>query len=280
MSSLERWELEPFERFHEQHHRGADLLHMLREAVYFIQARPVLIEQFRSEWPAEQFERELHQAEHNSQIAKAEAELGHPLLHAQAVILLWGGLEALLSDFLAQWLAKKPEARSLQAVQSLKVGFAEYEALASDDRAAYLLERLEEKLGSRRAGGIERFEVLFRTFGMGSPIDAQVARDLLELSAVRNLLVHRRGVVDARFRQQCPWVAWTQGSSMLLSHDDYHRYFDAVDLYVFEITQRLLIWHGLPRSGHKPTCRFHREEPNKPLQPTSGAGASDGSVGQ
>ena len=159
----------------------------------------------------------------------------------------------------------------LPAVQSLKIGLAEYESLSLDDRAAYLLERLEEKLGSRRAGGVERFEALFRTFGMASPIDAEIARNLLELSAVRNLLVHRRGVVDARFRQQCPWVTRELGSQLLLTHEDYHRYFDAVDLYVFEVTQRLLVWHGRPRSGHKPTCRFHRDqEPNKPLQPAGG----------
>jgi hypothetical protein len=80
---------------------------------------------------------------------------------------------------------------------------------------------------------------------------------LLELSAVRNLLVHKRGIVDVRFKNQCRWSDHNLGSSVAVSHDDYHRYFDAVDLYVFEVTQRLLIYHGLPRVGHKPNCRFH-----------------------
>lgn len=272
MAALEKWHIEPFERFHEHHHRRNDLLHMLREAVHFIQARPLLIEQMRSEWGPEQADRELAQAQHNSKVALAEAQAGHPLLHAQAVVLLWGDLEALLSDFLASWLSNTPEARSLEAVKGLKIGFGEYEGLTGEDRAAYLLERLEDKLGSRRAGGVERFEILFRLFGMTSKLDSQVARDLLELSAVRNLLVHRRGVVDVRFKAQCPWTSYQLGAQLDVSHDEYHRYFDGVDLYVFEVTQRLLVRHGLPRSGHKPTCRFHSHptEPNMPLQPTSG----------
>ncbi len=257
MVALEKWQIEPFERFHEQHHRRADLLHMLREAVHWIQARPALIEHMRPEWGEDQTDREVAQARHNSAIAAAEAQAGHPLLHAQAAILLWSDLEVLLSDFLASWLANRPETRGLDAVRTLKIGLGEYEVLSGEDRAAYLLERLEDRLGSKRAGGIERFEALFRLFGMTSELDGQIVRDLLELSAVRNLLVHRRGVVDARFRSQCPWTIQAIASQLVVSHDDYHRYFDAIDLYVFEVTQRLLVHHGLPRSGHKPTCRFH-----------------------
>jgi hypothetical protein len=276
MVVLERWQIDPFERFHEQHHRRDDLLHMLREAVHWIQARPVLIEHMRAEWGENQTDREVAQAQHNAAIAVAEAEAGHPLLHAQAVILLWGDLEALLSDFLASWLTNKPETRALDAVRNLKLGLGEYESLSGDDRAAYLLEKLQDRLGSKRAGGIERFELLFRLFGLTSQLDAQTVRDLLELSAVRNLLVHRRGVVDTnlRFKNQCSWGTHAIGSELVVSHDDCRCYFDAVDLYVFEVTQRLLVYHGLPRSRHKPTCRFHAhgKEPNTPLQPTSGAG--------
>ncbi len=260
MTDLEAWMIEPLERFHEQHHQRDDLLHMLREAVFFIQARPTVIEILGSKWSNEEKEQELAKAENNSRIAKTEDDAGHPLLHAQAVVLLWGGLEALLLDFLALWLINKPETRTLEPVKTLKIGFGEFEILPDDDRAAYLLERLEDKLGTRRSGGVERFEALFRIFGMTSKLPDGIVRELLELSAVRNLLVHRGGIVDSRFRNQCPWTAWELGSPLVVSHEDYHRYFDAVDLYVFEVTQRLLVWHGLPRSGHKPTCRFHVEQ--------------------
>lgn len=272
MAGIQKWEIEPFERFHEYHHRCADLLHMLREAAHFVQARPILIELMRAEWGPQKTEFELAQAERNAKIALAEAEAGHPLLHAQAVVILWGGLEALLLDFLATWLINKPESRTLEPVKNLKIGFGEYEGLPPEDRAAYLLERLEDKLGSRRAGGVERFEALFRLFGMSSEVDERIVRDLLELSAIRNLLVHKRGIVDVRFRNQCPWTVWEVGSQIAVSYDDYRRYFDAVDLYVFEVTQRLLTYHGLPRSGHEPTCRFHvAEEPSKKLPRPAGA---------
>ena len=263
MANLPRWTVEPFERFHKRHHEGDALLHMLRDAIHFVQGRPILIEGFRAEWGDDKTEYELARARHNAKIALAEDEAGHPLLHAQSVVLLWGGLEALLLDFLGAWLLNIPETRALEPVKSLKINLGEYESLPQEDRATYLLERLEDKVGSRRAGGVERFEVLFRVFGLTSKLDGQLVRDLLELSAVRNLLVHRRGVIDARFKNQCPWTEWSLGSQLVVSHEAYHRYLDSVELYVFEVTQRLLVQHGLPRSGHKPSCRFYApEQPN------------------
>jgi hypothetical protein len=254
---LQKWHIEPFERFHEFHHRCADTFHMAQDAVTFVQARPILIETLGLGATPEEKVRDLAIAEHNAKIAKIELDSGCEILHTQALVLLWSGLEALLIDFLAQWLTNTKEAKELPVVQGLKISLVEFETLGSGDRADYLLERLEEKLGSKKAGGIERFEILFRLFGMSSALDEAVVRNLLELSAVRNLLIHRRGIVDARFKSQCPWTKVSVGQKWSISHDDYHRYFDAVDLYVFEITQRLLIWHGHPRSGHKPTCRFH-----------------------
>ena len=43
MARIEKWEIEPFERFHETHHQYSEMLHMLMEACHFIQARPVLL---------------------------------------------------------------------------------------------------------------------------------------------------------------------------------------------------------------------------------------------
>jgi hypothetical protein len=260
MAALEDWQIEPFRRYHEHHNRVAELLHTVQEALHFVQARPALIELLKSEWGEAKTAREVALAEHNAKVARAQADSGHPLLHAQAVVLMWGGLEVLMLDFLAQWLLRVPDVRQLEAVKHLKVEFGAYENLAPEDRANYLLERLEEKLGSRRAGGIERFEILFRTFGMTSAIEQQIAQDLLELSAVRNLLVHKGGIIDVRFRSQCPWVALSVGTALLVTHHDYHRYFDAADLYVFEIQQRLGARYGLPRTAHRPTCRFHDHE--------------------
>src|SRR5688572_11915652 len=101
MKPVESWVIEPFERFHQHYHKQANLLHVLREALYFLQARPAMIEALREEWGPERAHHELKLALANSHSAKAELDAGHPTLHAQAVILLWGGLEALMSDFLA-----------------------------------------------------------------------------------------------------------------------------------------------------------------------------------
>jgi hypothetical protein len=257
MSPISKDMIEPFERFHEHQHKCSDLLHMSRDAIHFVQARPSLLELSRDEL-GDQADYELKRAEYNAKIAAVEVANDHPLLHAQATIAIWGSLETLVRDFLAFWIVDKPEAKALEQVKTLKIGFGEYEALPSEDRAAYLLERLEDRLGCRNYGGIERFEAVFRLFGLSSSLESQIVRDLLELSAVRNLLVHRRGIVDARFKTKCPWISNPVGSQFIVSHKDYHRYFDAVDLYVFEIIQRLLIYHGLPRTGHKPECRFYK----------------------
>ena len=110
---------------------------------------------------------------------------------------------------------------------------------------------------------------------MSTALDSQVTKDLLELSAVRNVALHNSGVIDFKFKNRCPWIECEAGATLTIKHGDYHRYLDAVELYVFEVTQRLLIHYGLPRSGHKPTCRFHDREPNQSAQKDAGdAGAS------
>lgn len=272
MTKIGSWAFDAFKDFYEHHGAGDDLLHMLRDATQYVQGREHVIEDFRSELGDERTERELTRARFNAKIAATEQQAGYPRLHAQSVILLWGGLEAFLMDFLGACLVNSPDIRSLDVVRNLKIGLGEYESLDTDERASYLLERLEDKLGTRRAGGIERFEAIFRAFGMSSEFDSQRARDLLELSATRNLLVHRRGIVDARYKRQCPWTKSELGTRLVVSHDDSHRYFDAVDLYVFEASQRVLTANGLPRTSHSERCRFHSgAEPNMPsLQPTSG----------
>ncbi|MBK5260442.1 MAG: hypothetical protein JJE51_12695 [Thermoanaerobaculia bacterium] len=193
-------------------------------------------------------------------MASVEEASDYPLLHAQAVILLWTGLEALVRDFLATWLENVEASRTIEPLRRTKVRLGELESLSGREKYLFMIDSLEETLGSRRSAGIERFEVLFRALGMSSPIPAEVTQPLFELANVRHVLVHRRGIVDRKFAELLPQLSYRPEDELKIDHAIYHRFYDAVDLYVHELIQRTRLHFGGERSGHRRDCRFFDED--------------------
>jgi hypothetical protein len=63
---------------------------------------------------------------------------------------------------------------------------------------------------------------------LGGTVEEVTGRELLELSAVRNCLAHRRGIVDARFREACGTTKLQIGEPILLTSEPANRYRFAV----------------------------------------------------
>ena len=256
------WAAKPFEDFRAFHGRTSDLLHLCREGIFFLGARPPLNDALNSVARSDDEKVSVQDeelAKRNAKLAESEGRADHPLLHAQAVILLWTGLEALVRDFFSTWLENVEAARSVETLRRTKVRLGEFESLAGSERYAFMLDALEETLGTRPSAGIERFETLFRTFGLSSSLPEGVPETLFELAHVRHLLVHRRGVADKRFAEALPRFGCEVGGEIRISHAHYHRYYDAVDRYVFELIQRLRAHFGLPPASRRHDCRFFEE---------------------
>jgi hypothetical protein len=97
---------------------------------------------------------------------------------------------------------------------------------------------LQEKTRAALKPGVGRIEPLLDAVSLGGAVPDSVRRVVLELSQVRNLVVHKNGVVDRRFVDQCPWVRADVGGLLVIHADDLHRYGLAVDWYNLEMGNR------------------------------------------
>jgi hypothetical protein len=190
---------------------------------------------------------ERHKAVHQRTIdlAREEFAKGYPILQEQAVAALWELLESFVLSFLTNWLTNQPELTQLTAIRKIKIPLADYEKMSQDEKYDYLVDELERGLGAPFKQGSNRFEVLLDVFGLSGPVDEPVRKDLFELSQVRNVIVHRRGIVDRRLAEACPWMGLRPGDRLSLTVDDWERYLEAVDRYSSSIIYRAQAHFGV-----------------------------------
>jgi hypothetical protein len=174
-----------------------------------------------------------------SALAQLEVDEGFPTLHRQVALSLWSSLEWLISDLLANWLANEPNALSIENVRKVKVSIADYENFSGMDKYYYLLSEIERDTKSGLKQGVGRFESTLEVFGLGGSVPDAIKKDLFEFGQVRNVLVHRNGVADARFVNACPWLALSTGQAVIVDEARLTRYIHGVMGYVGLLCDRL-----------------------------------------
>lgn len=168
------------------------------------------------------------------EIAASEVSLDFPLLHSAGTVLLWGALESAFRDFVVRWLTCYPLARQVPELKKVRVSVAEYE-FREEDRMRYLAEILERDLAAALRPGVGRFDCILKPFGIHPKIDEAHRRNLLELAALRNVIVHRAGVADERLRELCPWLELEIGQTVSIRAGAFDRFVQASSYYVAAI---------------------------------------------
>lgn len=193
-----------------------------------------------------QFEGEQKRARDMAELAQREISSGFSILHSQAAVSLWGGLESMVQDLVRDWICNRPDILSREPWTNLKVRIGEYEALDKEQRAAYLVELADQSVGGPLKHGVGRFEELLRTIGLSGAVSEDVRKVLFELQQARNVLVHRRGVADRRFCDACPWMKLKPGQRVLITHKNYADYVTAAYKYTTELILRTGESFGVP----------------------------------
>lgn len=169
----------------------------------------------------------IKKAKEIEDIAAKETADDLPILHSAASVLIWGALEAAFRDFLIRWLVSHPSARVLPEFSNVRVRITEYESLEGEDRMRYLVGMLERELAATLKPGAGRFECLLKPFGIQPQISDEQRRDLSELAAVRNVIVHQAGIADERLVKLCPWLQIKVGDPVVIGRETFLRYMNA-----------------------------------------------------
>jgi len=170
-------------------------------------------------------------AQEAEDLAASEVAADMPLIHSSASVLIWGALEAAFRDFLVRWLVTYPSARLVPDFNNIRVRLTEYERFSGEDKMRYLVGILERELAVALKPGVGRFECLLKPFGIHPNVTAEQRRDISELAAVRNVIVHRAGIADARFLELCPWLNQKIGGPVVVGREAFLRYVEATSNY-------------------------------------------------
>lgn len=100
------------------------------------------------------------------------------------------------------------------------------------------------KMGRLRESGARRYERVLEGAGLAASQERPIPRDLdsalTELGALRDVLIHRGGRVDARALKQAPSLTYGDGEMVRMSNADFHTYSAAVRCYAAEVQFRLI----------------------------------------
>jgi hypothetical protein len=133
--------------------------------------------------------------------AQREFDSGFTLLHAHGVVLLWSALETMVVDLCVASLRNVPQLLEADEFRRVRVQFGEFIKLSESERLEALLSTADQ---SERRQGLARLEGLLQLVGLeGEMDDPSLRRDLHTLHQIRNLVAHRRGIVDRHFLSQC-----------------------------------------------------------------------------
>jgi hypothetical protein len=163
------------------------------------------------------------------------------LLNAQAAVASWAGIEALVEDVLVALLMSHPEALARPKVDKVKVTLASFVSMSEEERIRHLLRELEISESGPGGGrsGAETFEPLLKVFDLSVPLKPETREALFELSNIRNVIVHRMHIADARLVEKCPKLGYKKGNRVLVKEEQVDTYFRATSAYAIALSSRV-----------------------------------------
>jgi len=178
------------------------------------------------------------QAEELEKFAEAQKKHGFSYLYELASIRLWGILEALVDETCVRSLLDNANLSDLDSMKSLKAPVVEFLNLSEQEKAVYLVDLLKQKVTASLKPGIGRFESVLDQVGLGGGVKKRIRRTLLELSQIRNVLVHCNGNADSRIVKHCPWLGLKIDDKVYLTGEHFSRYITASYWYIVELSIR------------------------------------------
>lgn len=194
---------------------------------------------------------QLEKSKEDAAFIAQEIERGFPFLSGQTMIAIWSQLEAFIEDLAVCFLSIAHASGILVAepISKIKVPIGLFICLSESDRYRLIVETIQRDTSANLSRGINQFETLLERICLSGSIDESIKKLLFEISAMRNVLVHRRGIVDRRLAQECPWLRLQVGEPLKIPLTQILIYAHAVTYYGSLVYRRILVAIARPTSG-------------------------------
>jgi len=174
------------------------------------------------------------------EIFKTETEDNFPFFHASSTVSIWGAMEAYIKDIIAICIQEDPSFLETDTIQRVKIPFSIFSKMSRVEQNYHLVTEVERKIQSNLKSGISRFESLLGEFCLDGEVDDTSRRTFIELSNVRNVLVHRGGFADNKLVDNCPWLPINVGDLVKIDAKTQFRYHNEVGIYAADVQARVL----------------------------------------
>lgn len=171
--------------------------------------------------------------------AQALLENNFPLLHAHALIGLWGAMEAAIDDVTVAWI-RSGQATYSPSVRSIKVSLVDFLGMNDDQRSRRLLRLVKAQVGSEDRRGIGQFESVLKALGVHGEVDDGLRRVMVQSQQMRHVIAHRGGSVDAGFIATCPEFGYAEGDPLQITTEQFRAVAGAASDCVLTLWQRVM----------------------------------------
>lgn len=173
-----------------------------------------------------------------AEIAKKEIENGFPFLHSQAALMYYSYLEGAIKRLIITYF-KNNELVEIKGVNNVKITLSEFIYLDEGEKFEYIFIQFEKTVSTGIQYGISRFENLLSYIDFDGEVPEAISKVIFELSQIRNNILHRGAVADRFLIKNCPWLGYSIGDRIKVSHTQYSKYFQAIYNYTMLIAIRL-----------------------------------------
>lgn len=224
---------------------NSQLIHFSTQGLKWIRRQPAAMnavdewERLRGSFVEETARVRRERAAHASEAVAAEVDAGFPLLYSHATVGYWSTLESCVEGVIVAWLLENRAALQSVAISRLKIELGEYENLDSEGRMRYVLDEIKRSTKADLKVGVGRFESILEKLEVSSGVSAELKKQLMGLSQIRNILVHKAGIADRRFAESCPWFGFKVGQRIQVTAAMFEAFESAVPEYIATIVRRL-----------------------------------------
>jgi len=211
----------------------------------------------------------IEHAEKVEEFSKDEKCLGHPYLYSIAVTKIWTILESGIDDLALECIKSLDKCTDIDLIRGLKGPLLDFYDATDDERNEYLITELKLAVKASLKPGVGRFEAILKPLGLGGEVHEKVRKVLFELSQIRNLIIHKRSIVDKKFKSACPWLTDNLGDNFYVTKEVYLQYFYASFWYVLELDRRYDLRQGKD-SDHESILNKFLSRISDPLQNIAG----------
>jgi hypothetical protein len=198
---------------------------------------------------------------------------GYFIVISQSTLALWVELEAAITDTVISIMKNNAKILLEEPFSQVKFSYGAFVNLDEQQLRYLVLSQVENRQEIRNAQGVDWLEKLLAVVGLSGPVPKRLKKDILELQAIRNLIVHRRGITDPTFRRVCAWRRDKVGTPVKLTQRHYQRYEAATMKYVLSVANRLRISCGLKRISSRRNASVGSKKVSTRLDKRAAAGA-------